>query len=98
MEFGDFAYKSNSANIAYYTEKDGPHWVSVLETDFDFTKGQAKRRDVSTYHLSVYRKGEGLIKEFDYTPDSRKVAGRDFTIHGTLDPVIVSNLLRREMA
>jgi hypothetical protein len=98
MEFGDFAYKSNSVNIAYYTEKEGPHWVSVLETGFDITGDERKliRRDISTYHFSVYRDGEGIVKEFDYTPDPRKVDGKDFTIHGNLDPVIVTNLMRRK--
>jgi hypothetical protein len=54
MEFGHFRYKSNSANIAYYTEVDGPHWVSVLEDDLETGKHGWKRKDVSTYHFSVY--------------------------------------------
>lgn len=96
-EINEFVYTRNSANIAYYREKDGPLYASVCENALDFTERPVRLKSVSDYSVTVYRNGEGIVKEFSYTPIPRRVGGVPINTGGNLDSLVVTNLIRREM-
>lgn len=97
-EINEFVYTRNSANIAYYREKDGSLYVTVNENALDFSQRPITVKPVSDYSITIYREGEGIVKEFTYTPIPRRVAGVPINTGGNLDSLVVTNLVRRELS
>jgi hypothetical protein len=98
LTINDFSYRRNSANIASYAEQDGPLTAEVYEGGFYRDgAGAIRTPDVSTYTITVYN-GREVVKEFSYTPRVRHIGGVQVGGCGNLDSIVVTNLIRRELA